>query len=725
MGRKVIGIAKRIDPTRSWPRRWRVLMSLVVIAAVGVTFVQTVLAVHEDFELDGNTRSGDATTPVGNLPNIDWDQIINANGTAKPAAQLPTGFSHAGFEKDFLQNANGSFNTADATTYATGSKDVLPISGWQCTRSNNVTSKDDILNAYAAAFKNSEGDDVLYFGLERDANNGDANIGFWFLQSDVNCLSPGGSTDFAGGHQDGDLFIVSAFSNGGDVSTINVYRWNGDDETGFLGTTPVASGVDCRNDTVTAGDTNCAAANRLVLDGATAIPWLTSNSRDGVGHKLREGEFFEGGLNLTDAGLGGKCFNVFIGNTRSSTSLTATIFDYARGLIGECTSTTVTTPSINGNANPMQIPTGGTVSVTDSALVTVDGVDTFSGTVDFFLCGPNATQILCATGGVPAGTKSITNADAEVGGTVVSNTMTVTAVGHYCWRAEFTAEAGSGVPDSQDARQNECFQITPRTATLDTLGGGPVNFGQPVTDTATLANTANKKGSGGPAGSTDLSINPGVAGGPAGGTIQFTLYKANCTTLATGTGTNPQSVTVIGNGSYGPVTFTPDAPGTYHWKAVYTSNDGNTIGTEHNSACNDSDETVVVSQIPTNIKSKQGWIPNDTATVTSTIGNLAAGGSVQFSLYANATCTGTAVFSQNVSVPSGSPSAEVSTTNTTFVITTDYTDPASSTKGKYSWKIVYTPAAADTAHTGKQSACDAENFTIAYRNDPGPGTNLP
>ena len=78
------------------------------------------------------------------------------------------------------------------------------------------------------------------------------------------------------------------------------------------------------------------------------------------------------------------------------------------------------------------------------------------------------------------------------------------------------------------------------------------------------------------------------------------------------------------------------------------------------------------------------------------------------------------MFSQTVSVPGGSPSAEVGTNNTSFTITTGYADAAGSTKGKYSWKVVYTPAAGDTAHTGTQSACDAENFTITYTNDPGP-----
>src|SRR6185503_19808746 len=105
----------------------------------------------------------------------------------------------------------------------------------------------------------------------------------------------------------------------------------------------------------------------------------------------------------------------------------------------------------------------------------------------------------------------------------------------------------------------------------------------------------------------------------------------------------------------------------------------NTLGATHNSTCLDTDEDVVVRQIPTEIKTKQDWMPNDTATISSTIGNLVAGGSVQFSLYPNATCTGTASFTQTVAVPGGAATAEVSTTNNVpFKILTGYNDPAGS-----------------------------------------------
>jgi hypothetical protein len=576
------------------------------------------------------------------------------------------------------------------------------------------------VNSYAAAFRASNGDQVVYFALERNANTGDANVGFWFLQDNVGCETATTTQSFTGNHRDGDLLIVSSFTNGGVVSTIDVYRWTIDAANpfpGFLNPTPVAHGVDCRDPLTGNGDTACATANTATI----SVPWLTAAKTTGVDHSLPTSQFFEGGLNLSKAGLSGHCFNVFISDTRSSQSLTATLFDFARGVIGECNSTVVTTPSIT---SPQSIGATASIPVTDSAVVTVSGTASFTGTVDFFLCGPFAADAttLCGSGGVPAGSKSLT-----ANGTVVSNTMTVTAAGRYCWRADFSASDPPGIPSSSDSKASECFLITPLTASLvTTAGAGPVNFGQPVTDTAILTGTANQEGSGGPAGSTDGSINPATPGGPAGGTITFTLVKSDCTSLATGTGLNPQTVgPVIGDGSYGPVSFTPDAPGTYHWKATYTGDLPNTVGTFHNLDCSDPSESVVIRQIPTEIKTKQSWIPNDTATITSTIGNLAAGGSVAFSLYNNPTCTGGAVFSQNVAIPGGSPSAEVSTTNTTFTIATNYADPANSLTGKYSWKIVYTPAAADTAHTGKQSACDAENFNITYTNDPGPGTALP
>jgi len=690
----------------------------MAVAAAGL-IAPALLAVHNlAFELDGDVANNQGTSNG----TFDWADFFNANGQKAPVLPDPTrpGFTASGFDRDFLTNANGSFNTSDDTTFATGSKDTLAITpGWQCNHDANVNSKIDIMNAYATAYTDPVSkDQILYFGLERNSNAGDGNVGFWFLQDEVGCSSASGTAAFTGSHRDGDLLIVSAFTNGGVVSTIDVYRWNipnpATDPVGSLGTTSVAHGAACGSGV--GGDNACAIVNTATIN----TPWLTSEKTDGVGHGLRVSEFFEGGLNLTKANLAGHCFNVFIGDTRSSQSLTATLFDFARGKIGECNSETVTTPSI-GPAGTQIPPSGVINNVTDSAHVTVAGVTSFTGSVVFHLCGPLAADstALCSSGGVLAGTKPVTTSPSDV----VSDPMTITEAGRYCWRADFSATSPDGIPPSSDSTGSECFVVAPRPTALATAAGaGPVNFGQPVTDTAVLTNTANHQGSGGPAGSTDGSINPATAGGPASGTITFTLMKSDCRTVASGTGQNPSTVPVHGDGTYGPATFVPDAPGTYHWVASYSGDAVNTIGSSHNDSCTDSLEDVVVRQIPTEIKSKQDWIPNDTATVTSTIGDLADGGNVVFTLYDNATCNGNVKYTQTVSVQGGAASREVSTSNTTKVVT-DYTDASGSVK-PYSWKIVYTPGPNDTAHTGKQSAC-TEVHSITYTNDPGPGTNLP
>ena len=383
MARKQMGLTKKdIRPRGRWRKRWGTL--LVLIAAAALTSI-AVLAVHDlEFQLDGDVISSTTTSVGGTTQLIDWDAIFTSTGANQNP--LPAHFDHAALSKDFNNNGN-TFLTSDQTTYATGSKDTLPITGgWQCNFDNNVNSKIDIMNAYAAAYTDpSTDDEIIYFALERNTNTGDANVGFWFLQDDVGCTSSGGSVNFTGHHKDGDLLIVSAFTNGGLVSTIDVYRWDGDD-TGSLNPTPVAHGVDCRSNTTPVGDAACAVSNNVNngLNGTITTPWLTSNKVDGVGHSLRTSEFFEGGLNLTKSGLGGRCFNVFIGDTRSSQSLTATLFDFARGKLGECVPVVTTQASTNGTVLPGS-------PVTDRATITVTGADNPDdavGTVTFALCGP-------------------------------------------------------------------------------------------------------------------------------------------------------------------------------------------------------------------------------------------------------------------------------------------------------------------------------------------------
>jgi hypothetical protein len=686
---------------------------LAILSLVTGVFVVsgTVLAVHDEtFQLEGDAIASTTTNVGGHLQSVDWDSIFTAAGA--PKASLPTGYKDAGFQLDFKTAANGSFLTSDNSTYATGSKDTLPISGWQCNQDNNVNSKIDVMNAYSVAYKSATGDDLLYFALERNTNTGTADVGFWFLQGSAGCESTGAAVTFSGEHLDGDVLVVSEFTNGGRVSTINVYRWdrpgNPVGVPGSLNPTPIGSGVDCRDPNLAGGDPACAASNTTDngVGGTLTQPWSTANKADGVGHTLRTSEFFEGGINLTDLGLGGKCFNTFIGDTRSSTSLTATLFDFAAKTTGQCTSGIVTTPqSSTGGAIPTTIPANARVDVRDQAVISVAGTQTFGGTVKFFLCGPLAlaSTTNCSTGGVQIGTPLTGETVTGTGGTatVNSDTATLTSVGRYCWRAEYSGDSATGVPASSDPSNTtsvtECFSIGPVTPTLTTTAGADVILGNPITDTASLTGTAKQPGTDGvgPGGTINATAASQLA---AGGTITFSV-KGPDSCNASGLTVTGSPVTVSGdNASYGPVSATPTAIGKYTFVASYSGSSPNTLGAGPSScppAASDGDEEVNVTGRAT-LATAQRWLPNDTAHVTGDTGTTLSG-TVTFTLYNDGTCgtgTGTSQYSVTRNIVSDAdaspaPTANdryVSTTNTTFFVT------AANDAVAWSWKVSYDDA---------------------------------
>ncbi len=298
---------------------------VAVALALGAGSLQ---ASHDqEFELDGNIVNNPGDPP------IDWQSLFDVSGTAVPTPKAvpPAHFPVSTFIRDFIPGQTGP----DRTTFTTGSKDTLNVTGgWDCARDNNVNDKTDLVNVYAAAHS-AGGDTTIYFGMERFSNEGDGNIGFWFFQDKtVSCLAPatGPSTrSFTGNHVDGDLLVVSEFTKGGVINTIKAYRWVGG-ASGYLNTTPIASGIDCA--ATPAGDPICAKVNLSPM----TPPWLaeTKSSGSGFSKVLAPSEFFEGGINLTDVGLDTRCFQRVLGVTRSSQSLTATIFDYALGTLPLC-----------------------------------------------------------------------------------------------------------------------------------------------------------------------------------------------------------------------------------------------------------------------------------------------------------------------------------------------------------------------------------------------------
>jgi hypothetical protein len=397
---------------------------------------------------------------------------------------------------------------------------------------------------------------------------------------------------------------------------------------------------------------------------------------------------------------------VGVPDTRSSPSATATLFDYVVNKIGECGSSTVTTPKDgSGNNIPaagLSIGADARVHVSDHAAITVTGfTGSFDGTVTFSLCGPLAldTTSNCATGGVQIGDPVTVSGSAGSGSADSADTV-LTSVGRYCWRAVYSGSGdipGSSDPkDANDTTTTECFKITPIAPTLTTSAScesDPCVIGSTLDDTASLTGTANKPGTDGvgPGGTINATA---ATQNPADSSITWTVYgptstgAAQCTTAISGAPT-PSSVTVSGdNTAYGPVKFTTTAStgvGKYEFAASYGGDSPNTSAAPavacDTTGTNGEQVTVIGSATSS---SKQGWLPNDRITIGSTAGTKASGtitvtlyygaftGNLSGSPTACAPATGVVQEFQDLSktVTTSTNSATFVTDNTTFYIGT-------------------------------------------------------
>lgn len=642
-------------------KRTKFLLGIGVIAALVIGWQVAAFAVHDTgaFQLDGNaTTNPSPPAPAGD----DWDRVCHqVSPTSCPTPSNTNGATAVDWVAE--PNLNSTIFTGG------GSKDPQDINQWRWKDgAGGLPDKDNLLHSFAARYTTNEGE-VLYFGSDRYDNSGDAQQGFWFFQNEIK-LTGTTSGSFSGLHKEGDLLVVSDFSNGGTTSTITVYKWDpACTKAGqTVGTPPNQKTCGDANLLIlaTSNNANCASAAAndnfcgIVNPNTITMPWSFTDKSGTANNGALNGEFYEGGVNLTALGLGDRCFASVASETRSSTSTTAVLKDFVLGGFGKCGSS-VTTQQQGDSSKSIGT---GSISVTDKATVSVSGVANWNGTVQFSLKeSPNGTPENIG------GPVAVSNSSS----TVESPAATVTAAGNYCWSAKFVSST-SGVPDAVDDGTNECFTVTPVTPTLTTTAGDDVNLGSPVTDTANLTGTANKPGT--TSGSPD-AINPTTPGGKASGTITFKLYgpsDSGCGTLRF----TSDPVPVSGDGTYGPVSFTPTAPGNYHWVASYSGDLPNTNGKDHNLDCSDTNEDVVVKSVPSTMTTAQSFIPNDSAKITAPADSGNLNGEVHFQAYESSDCSGTAIVDQTKTVTGATPQT-VSTTNTTV----------STTAANISWKVSY------------------------------------
>jgi hypothetical protein len=643
----------------------------------------------------------------------DWDQVyaaVQANGHPTPDDPNPcSGTAWTGGSAikacDWEHDPDGQtvFNTG-------GSKDDHDISDWRHT-DQSVPDADDITDGFVAKYVDSAlgAHEFLFFGADRTAVNGAKDMGFWFFKSPISLNDDG---TFSGVHTVGDILLLGTFTQGGAATTIRVFTWAG---PGQGDTNDVLDSGGQFDDCV--GGVNTTNGCNTVNNSTVKSPWDYQSKISGTpANTLYAGALMEGGIDLTSLGLEG-CFSNFLVETRSSPEVGAQLKDFLLGSFEVCQSSLKTTPK-DGSGN--DIPSGGlsigtgSVTARDSADLQVTGASTWSGTFKYFICGPVSSDTCDPSVGLQIGATQNVDQDNPP---VLSDAATLTSAGRYCWAGVFTS-ATEGVDDQTDKSAGECFNVNPVTPGLDTQAvASPVNLGQPVQDNATLGppgtSTATQPGTDGP-NATYPSINA-TNGAPAGGHITFTLFGPdNCTTVTSnGTGTNPQDVAVSGNGTYGPVSYTPGATGTYHWVAEYVpaTGDPNNLGSTHNATCTDSDEDVVVQQFPTTTTTRQFVYPQDKAKVTVGGGGDLAG-SLRFRLYDTlANCnadggtaaTGMLYEEADALHPIAGASPQFATTNNTTVrITTNTT---------VYWNVRY--SSTKDSQPGSSSACE-ESTAVTY-----------
>ena len=558
-----------------WILSKRYIQAIIVIAlmtlAIAVPFFTRAFAVTDVrnagvFELDGNIVK-DSTTP---LPT-DWGALFDASGNTQT---LPSGGLDAHWVND------GPHSVTDLSTFTTGSKDTLDIAnnGWQCTPSNNITPKDDILHSYSFAIVAPSGtpragDLLVYGGFERFANNGAGDLGLWLLQDPtVSCSSSKGAVSFTGAHVVGDLLVVAEFSTGGSVTTINMFQWVGISKATPLGVMNItnAGGADC---TVAPSSANiCARSNTAPI---STLPWSTQDKTSGP-NTLATAEFFELGIDLTGLfGSNAPCINRFIFDTRTSPSLTATLVDYAQGALVTCP-----TPAISTTVSPPIITLGG--SAMDTATVTLTA-GTVNGTVDFKVYGPFATNTPTCTGTPAASFLGVPVGPGPSPQTATSGSFTPSAPGYYFWTATYnpaTPRNGNTI-STPCGDANEALLVIVTTIST-TVSSSTITFGGSVTDTATV------------------TLNPSTA--TVLGTVDFFVYgpvsssTPTCSVLAQSfTGVSIGPGTGMATATSG--SFTPSAPGYYFWTATYHPA-GVANGSTKSTTCGDTGETLLVSSIP-------------------------------------------------------------------------------------------------------------------------------
>ena len=307
----------------------------------------------DGFQLDGNTTPD---VPYGTPATLDWNNVLNTCSTPVYNAGIwtqpscPIGTVHV---KDFYVGSG----LDDA--FKLGSKDILDPNIGATAEWNwenfQTPDKNDLTDVFARAT-----DDNIYLGALRYASSGTAYLGFWLYRQAVatKCVTPSNERIFVdtnpaslgqlvqctpvGGvsgtyhrlvHSVGDVLVLINYENGGSNTTPVLYEWNPAAPNSLRLLSPVTS--DCI--TATNVTNVCATSNSGDINLQESIYGYTPKS--GTVNTAAAGSFFEAGISrsvLSANGATDSCFSSIIGETRSSSSVTAELKDFAGGSFASC-----------------------------------------------------------------------------------------------------------------------------------------------------------------------------------------------------------------------------------------------------------------------------------------------------------------------------------------------------------------------------------------------------
>lgn len=264
-----------------------------------------------------------------------------------------------------------------------------------------------------------------------------------------------------------------------------------------------------------------------------------------------------GGAGTFNVGNNGAAFGVANGSTINVTQILQFVdanFVPATGLFfgGDQTKTSAANNVLNGINTQGDIPGNGSLTMSGMKLndsATLSGGFNPTGSITFYLLPPGSTAATPLSAAVYTDTVTVTgNGTYTTANGNNPGGFAVTVPGTYQWVAVYSG-------DVNNSQFISAFGLEPWTVgtpplTINTIDGGTVAFGSPLTDKADIEGGNNPVGN-----------------------VVFRLYAPGDTTYSNPIYTSG-AISVNGAGVYGSpatVSFTPTVPGTYQWVATFTS----------------------------------------------------------------------------------------------------------------------------------------------------------